>query len=214
MGCITEGYVRLNFCQMRLYGHHAAWMMYYGEVPDRHIDHVNGLRSDNRISNLRLADRTQNACNKRLLDTNTSGVVGVGFDKRRKSWTARIEFRKKRISLGSYASFEDAVNARTQAELYYFGQFSKLEPSLKEDRWSPEKAIRQVKSNNISGVTGVSWDRRSQKWAAEIKVKKVKKFLGYFDTVEEAAAARKSAEDRDPEYKPFIRQSLPLNFSN
>ncbi len=55
--------------------------------------------------------------------TNTSGVLGVCFDKRSGKWRAHIGFKNKRIKLGTFAKLEDAIRARKQAEEEYFGAF-------------------------------------------------------------------------------------------
>ena len=55
--------------------------------------------------------------------TNTSGVIGVWFDKSRGKWTAEIMFRKKKYYLGRYEDFNDAVKARKAAEEEIFGDF-------------------------------------------------------------------------------------------
>ena len=49
-------------------------------------------------------------------------------------------------------------------------------------------------SNNTSGVSGVCWDKNSNKWAAYININKKRKFLGYFSTLEKAAEVRRQAE--------------------
>lgn len=54
---------------------------------------------------------------------NTSGVRGVYYEKRSNKWRARLSFKGKTMSLGSFARFEDAVSARKEAERVYFGEF-------------------------------------------------------------------------------------------
>jgi hypothetical protein len=60
--------------------------------------------------------------NKRLLDSNISGVAGVRFEN--KKWVAYIKVNYKKIWLGAFDNFEDAVNARKVAEEKYFGEYS------------------------------------------------------------------------------------------
>lgn len=62
--------------------------------------------------------------NKSLLNTNSSGVTGVGYRKSSDTWRARITVNKKSIYLGDFKNFEDAVNVRKQAEEKYFGEYS------------------------------------------------------------------------------------------
>lgn len=89
----------------------------------KEVDHVNRITTDNRRSNLRIASRSEN-CINRLIDTyNKSGKVGVykskGFDK----WCAQINYDGKRIYLGSFETFKEAVSARIQAEERYHKEF-------------------------------------------------------------------------------------------
>ena len=90
------------------------------------VDHIGGAstRNDNRKYNLRIATIAQNSINKRKLDSNTSGVTGVSWNKRVKKWTAYIGINHKRIHLGYFANYEDAVQSRKQAEEKYFGEWS------------------------------------------------------------------------------------------
>lgn len=90
------------------------------------IDHIHGKQSryDNRKSNLRIATKSQNNMNKGLRSHNTSGVTGVCWVVRDSKWNARITINKKRINLGYFDCFDDAVKARKEAEEKYFGKYS------------------------------------------------------------------------------------------
>lgn len=89
-----------------------------------YIDHKHGKesRNDNRKSNLRIATKSQNNINKGLRSNNTSGATGVGYSNNK--WYARITINKKRIPLGVFNSFDEALNARKMAEEKYFGDWS------------------------------------------------------------------------------------------
>lgn len=93
-----------------------------GYIPD-HI-HGKETRNDNRKCNLRIVTHSQNRMNKGLISTNISGVTGVGWNKQQQKWRATITKNYKRIHLGSYDNFEDAVKARKEAEEKYFGEYS------------------------------------------------------------------------------------------
>ena len=92
------------------------------------IDHIHGkeTRNDNRKSNLRIASRSQNSMNVGIRKTNTSGVTGVTWDKKRNKWRASIRYNNKNINLGRFNpdEFDKAVDARKKAEEKYFGEFS------------------------------------------------------------------------------------------
>lgn len=86
------------------------------------VDHINRNQRDNRRSNLRICTQAENTRNSSVPKNSTTGVTGV--HKKGKKFSARIEYNKKRINLGCFASFEDAVKARLEAELKYFGELS------------------------------------------------------------------------------------------
>ena len=89
------------------------------------VDHINGNTLDNRKFNLREATHQQNMMNQKLHKNNTSGVSGVTFNERSQCWVARIGYKMKRIYLGSFTNYEDAVNARREAEKKYFGEWNR-----------------------------------------------------------------------------------------
>lgn len=91
-----------------------------GEV----VDHINHLKYDNRKDNLRVANQEYNMMNACGRKDNTSGRKGVWQDKRNGRWVAEIRANKKKINLGHYATFEEAVKAREQGEERYFGAWS------------------------------------------------------------------------------------------
>ena len=99
--------------------HRLAWAVHYGEYPLGTIDHINGIRSDNRLINLRDVSHEENMRNTKKPVTNNSGVVGVFWNKRDGEWRATIQVSRKTKSLGSYLKFEDAVAARLEAERQY-----------------------------------------------------------------------------------------------
>lgn len=90
------------------------------------IDHKNGDRLDNRKDNLRICTRQRNIFNSKPSNRNTSGFKGVGWDKRYNKWRARINVSGKEIFLGYFDNFDDAVEARVNAEKKYFGEYSYL----------------------------------------------------------------------------------------
>lgn len=105
--------------------HRIAWAIYYGEHPVKDIDHIDGNRSNNAISNLRLATQSQNNANMRLFKNSTSGVKGVTWDKRRNCWRAHIVFEGKQRHLGRYPSREQAAAARRVAAERLYGAFAR-----------------------------------------------------------------------------------------
>jgi hypothetical protein len=88
------------------------------------VDHIRHKRYDNRKSELRIIDNSKNQMNSVIKKNNTSGCKGVSWDKRAGKWYAYINVNKKRINLGKYINFEDAVKVRKGAEEKYFGEYS------------------------------------------------------------------------------------------
>ena len=90
----------------------------------RFVDHINHKTLDNRKVNLRIVNNQTNQMNKSKQSNNTSGAVGVSFHKKSNKWEAHIRVNKKKIYLGLFESFENAVKARKEAELKYFGEWA------------------------------------------------------------------------------------------
>jgi hypothetical protein len=88
------------------------------------IDHISRNKRDNRKSNLRIVDCSMNSFNISRQINNTSGKTGVSYYKKNNSYVAHIGYKNKRIYLGSYSNFDDAVKAREKAELKYFGELA------------------------------------------------------------------------------------------
>lgn len=91
---------------------------------DLFVDHIDGNKLDNRKSNLRICCNADNLKNRvKLPSNNTSGILGVRYRADRNKWYAEIQFNKQKINLGSYAEKEDAIKARLEAEIKYFGKY-------------------------------------------------------------------------------------------
>lgn len=88
------------------------------------VDHINHCKLDNRKCNLRIVNNSQNQMNSSLKSNNKSGVTGVTWHKRDEVWEANITVEGKRIYLGRFNKFEDAVKARKEAEEKYYGEYS------------------------------------------------------------------------------------------
>lgn len=97
------------------------------------IDHVNRNGLDNRRSNLRLCNHTENLMNQRLRSDNETRLKGVGIEKRNinKRFRARIMINRKRVYIGSYQIAEDAARAYDRAALEYYGEFAMTNEKLK-----------------------------------------------------------------------------------
>lgn len=87
------------------------------------VDHINHNTLDNRKCNLRSATHSQNQMNSKIRITNTSGFTGVSWISSRNKWSAMIMINKKAINLGRFLLKCQAVKARKEAEIKYFGEY-------------------------------------------------------------------------------------------
>ena len=92
------------------------------------IDHKDGNKDNNAISNLRLADESQQRGNIGLRSDNSSGVRGVHFDKTRNKWMARLTEKGITRNLGRFDSKEEAQAAYEKAAIVYFKEFYNGDP--------------------------------------------------------------------------------------
>lgn len=121
----NNGYLGIVIGKQRIRAHRIAWVLHHGKWPDDQIDHINGNGLDNRICNLREATNSQNSKNTKKPKNNTSGLIGVHFEKYTQRWRACIKVNYKQINLGRFVNFDEAVFARKEAEKKYFGEWAR-----------------------------------------------------------------------------------------
>jgi hypothetical protein len=114
----SNGYLKGAIFGRTLLAHRVVWAVHFGVWP-KQIDHINGVRTDNRIANLREATSQENNRNRSLPSDNKSGRIGVRWHKPDSCWRAHIGVSRRRIHLGSFRKFQDAVAAREEAEALY-----------------------------------------------------------------------------------------------
>ena len=115
----TYGYISVMINNKRAYVHRVVYLMHHGEFFGD-IDHINGIKSDNRIENLRSATRSQNLCNTKA----RGETKGVYWNKRDKRWFAQICFQGKRKHIGSFISVDAARKAVSEARDKLHGEFA------------------------------------------------------------------------------------------
>ncbi len=121
----SRGYRVIRVMQKSYLIHRLAWFYVHGEWPEQ-IDHINGVRTDNRIANLRPANQSQNNANSPKRKDNTSGAKGVYFHKVKGKWCARIKPEgKKRVVIGYFSNVEDAAKAYADAAIEHFGNYAR-----------------------------------------------------------------------------------------
>lgn len=113
------GYIQI---QGKQYGaHRLAWLYVYGNFPEKQIDHINHLKKDNRICNLRLATPSENQMHKPLYKNNTTGFKGV--TKGRVGYVAQGYLNGNRIWLGEYKDINLAAKAYQDFAKEHHGEF-------------------------------------------------------------------------------------------
>lgn len=114
----SRGYLQVRLEGKNLSVARVAWIIAVGTNPPQ-IDHINRIRDDNRLANLRESCQTSNARNKKTARNNTSGRSGVSFDKQSGLWKVRIGTGGVRKTVGMFRQFDDAVAARASAEAVF-----------------------------------------------------------------------------------------------
>lgn len=114
-----HGYVMIGLHGKRYGAHRIAWAMSYGNFPDPNlfVDHVNGVKSDNSLKNLRILTNTENQQNRHKPNIRSkTGVTGVQWRPLYGHYQVRIMLNGKRIDLGCYKTLEEAIQARHEGE--------------------------------------------------------------------------------------------------
>lgn len=126
-GCLgrANGYWLLSLHNKKILGHIAAWALSYGEWPRFHIDHKNLQKDDNRLSNLRPSNKSNNGANRPPQKNNTSGYKGVFWHIGGQKWMAQIRVRNKLCYLGLFDSKVAAAKAYDEKAIEAFGEHAR-----------------------------------------------------------------------------------------
>jgi hypothetical protein len=119
----SRGYEQIRYMGKSYLAHRLAWYFVYGHWPDKQIDHINGIKTDNRISNLRLATRSENIRNRPAYKNTLSGLKGVYWQSQLKKWQAIIIIDGRGKSLGTFKDKNDASMAYEKAAKERDGDF-------------------------------------------------------------------------------------------
>lgn len=116
-----DGYLHARLCGKQYLVHRLAWLMTHGQWPEGELDHKDGVRTNNRLCNLRPADRGQNCSNRRASRELPKGAYREGAN----SFRAQITYRRKVIRLGTYATAEEAHAAYLAKAIELRGEFAR-----------------------------------------------------------------------------------------
>lgn len=119
-----EGYIQIKLYRLGYRAHRLAWLYIYGAWPLEEVDHINGNKIDNRISNLRQASRHENARNRGLQSNNKTGYVGVRKPRGCRRYTATIGINGQQKRLGLFDTAEEAAEAYRIAAASLHGEFA------------------------------------------------------------------------------------------
>lgn len=190
-----DGYIRVWFNGNKYRADELAWFVSTGSWPKHPIKHINGVRSDNWLDNLTSIKEKKNNKN------NKSGITGVYWDRKNRTWRAKISVNGIVENIGGYKHFDNAVLARWQAEQEHgvstdssaSNYVNQMFNFIDHNNWTTD--VNPVKrKDNHSGIPGVSWDSRDKKWRAQITYLGKQKNLGNHVKFDNAVLARWKAE--------------------
>lgn len=188
-----QGYHKLRIDRTLVTAHRVVWAIVTGAWPDPglQLDHVDLDKSNNRFTNLTLVSPGANSRRFARSRRNTSGATGVHYRHTDRRWIAKVRADGKTVTIGAYRSFEDAVTARRAADsaFGYAANHGAEQTTVVSDFQDGHTSLA-----NSSGVTGCYFVPGRGNWRAFIYVNRLCIGLGCYDTLEQAAAARKSAE--------------------
>lgn len=121
-GCFDGRYIQIRFFGKKYRVHRLIFLYHNGYLPEN-IDHIDGNPLNNKIENLRAATKSQNNCNRKISQNNTSGIKGISWNKERMKWEVYIDKDHKRYRLGRYVSIDEAKEKLRNFRKEIHGEF-------------------------------------------------------------------------------------------
>ena len=204
-GCLDKisGYRKIIINKKTYREHRIIWLWCKGFDTENQIDHINRVKDDNKISNLREATPSCNIKNIGLKSNNKTGIVGVWETKDGKYRSFIQDNKHQTIWLGTFNTLLDGTKARYLGEIEYnYETCNLISTALKyikdnDPEWlNGDIQVEKNKHNKSSNVKGVCFDKSRNKWISYISVNKERKWLGRFDEFEliDAVMARYKGE--------------------
>lgn len=107
----NKGYLQVRLDKKTYLVHRLAWFYVQNDWPAEETDHINGIKTDNRIINLRMATHKENQENRDAQGNNTSGYKGVTWSNKSQKWQAQICHNGARKQLGVFTDLKTAHEA-------------------------------------------------------------------------------------------------------
>lgn len=127
LGTITKnGYIHICIKNRLYLAQRLAWFYMTREWPVALVDHKDTDKTNNRWKNLRAATKTENGQNSRKSRRNPAGLKGAQWFKRTQQWRSRIVVNGRELSLGYFATAEEAHAAYKEAAQKHFGEFARF----------------------------------------------------------------------------------------
>jgi hypothetical protein len=120
-----SGYLIITIGKSGYKAHRIAWLHHFGDWPQSIIDHADGNRLNNAISNLRECDQSQNCANMKVTRRSSTGLKGAYWHKKDQRFISKIRVRGKYINLGYHQTAEQAHSAYVAAAQKYHGEFAR-----------------------------------------------------------------------------------------
>jgi hypothetical protein len=125
VGSLTKGGYLSVVVNKKAYRLHRLIFLHQKGYLPKILDHINGIKTDNRIENLRPASFEQNTQNAKIRKDNTSGSKGVRWHKHAKKWAVRVKANKKIFHFGYFKDFELADLVAQEARNKYHKEFAR-----------------------------------------------------------------------------------------
>lgn len=123
-----DGYIGIFINGKYHFAHRIIWEMHNGPIPEGFvIDHIDGIRNNNRLYNLRVCTFQQNHFNRGKQSNNKSGFKGVSWHKQKEKWVAQIKIEGRNKFLGFFVDPEKAYERYCEVAKEHYGEFAKLD---------------------------------------------------------------------------------------